>query len=174
MQGTYCVCETNDRSCDRELEVQQGSRFIFHLRPPRLWRITFRPHPLAHAHTVAIAKSKSKVRPKKKFATRIQPDVISVLPEFARKFFVRFQSRFSALLSMVQQWRSQNRVVGRAQVGHTYGAAQRRRKVLTIGGAPMMVRAWGVWGHAPAENYLKLGALRLLLRTQIYIWTRCR
>ena len=32
----------------------------------------------------------------------IQRDVIGVLPEFARKFFVRFQSRFSALLSMVR------------------------------------------------------------------------
>ena len=28
MQGTYCVCETNDRS---ELEVQQGSRFMVHI-----------------------------------------------------------------------------------------------------------------------------------------------
>ena len=33
--------------------------------------------------------------------TRIQRDVIGVLPEFARKFFVCFQSRFSALLSMI-------------------------------------------------------------------------
>ena len=30
----------------------------------------------------------------------IRRDVIGVLPELARKFFVRFQSHFSALLSM--------------------------------------------------------------------------
>ena len=48
---------------------------------------------------------------------------------------------YSVTETSIEQWHSQNRVVGRAQVGHRYGAAQRRRKVLTIGGAPMMVRA---------------------------------
>ena len=30
VHARYCVCETNDRSCDRVLEVQQGSRLMVH------------------------------------------------------------------------------------------------------------------------------------------------
>ena len=56
------------------------------------------------------------------------------------------------------QWRSQNRVVGRAQVGHTYGAAQRRRKVFTIGGggtddgACLSTHALGGCGDMPPHK----------------------
>ena len=51
---------------------------------------------------------------------------------------------------------------------HTYGAAQRRRKVLTIGGdtddgACVSTRPGGSGGHASPEKFLKLGECRTLL-----------